>query len=72
MTSEEESFYCEQIETQNLMTGPGVPTQAELFGDLKCQPGTWVTRQDLSDDLAALLNTGLFQNVDANVEPLET
>ena len=69
MSHEEESFYCEAIETENLMTGPGVPTQAELFSELKCQPSTWVTKQDLSDDLATLLNTGLFQNVDANVEP---
>lgn len=53
----------------NLVAGPGIPTQAELFEGLHCQPGAMVSRKQLSEDLTTLLSTGLFQNVDANVQP---
>ena len=53
----------------NLPTGPGIPTKAELFGGLNARKGNEVSKDDLSADLEALLNTGLFANVDANVTP---
>ena len=44
-------------------------TKAELFGGLNARKGNEVSKDDLSADLEALLNTGLFANVDANVTP---
>jgi len=62
---------CEEVATEDLATGPGVPTKAELFDGLNCRPGAMVSRADLSADLNVLLQTGLFQNVDADVQPLK-
>lgn len=41
--------------------------QEELFAGLHCQPGFVCSRTELSKDLRALLQTGLFANVDARV-----
>lgn len=67
----DEKFLCVEVTTEDLATGPGVPTKAELFDGLNCRPGAMVSRADLSSDLAVLLQTGLFQNVDADVTPLD-
>ncbi|KAK3264374.1 Protein toc75-3, chloroplastic [Cymbomonas tetramitiformis] len=66
---EDQKFLCEGVKAANLVAGPGIPTQAELFDGLNCQPGAMVSRKELSEDLTSLLSTGLFQNVDANVQP---
>ena len=42
--------------------------QEELFAGLNCQPGFVCTRSELSQDLRALLQSGLFANVDARVQ----
>ena len=42
--------------------------EEELFAGLKCQPGFVCTRSELSQDLRALLQSGLFANVDARVQ----
>eukprot|EP00241_Pyramimonas_parkeae_P003179 CAMPEP_0114230722 /NCGR_PEP_ID=MMETSP0058-20121206/3629_1 /TAXON_ID=36894 /ORGANISM="Pyramimonas parkeae, CCMP726" /LENGTH=721 /DNA_ID=CAMNT_0001341957 /DNA_START=247 /DNA_END=2412 /DNA_ORIENTATION=- len=65
----DEKFLCEGVKAVNLVAGPGIPTQAELFEGLHCQSGQMVSRKQLSEDLTTLLSTGLFQNVDANVQP---
>jgi IAP75 family protein translocase len=65
----EGNFIVESVLATNLPTGPGIPTKAELFGGLNARRGNEVSRDDLSADLEALLNTGLFANVDANVTP---
>eukprot|EP00898_Chlorokybus_atmophyticus_P002019 jgi/Chlat1/2818/Chrsp187S02966 len=67
-----ESFLCEEVRAKNLITGPGVPTQEELFEQLQCQPGKICTRADVNSDLNTLLSTGLFQKVDVDVEPTGT
>ena len=66
---DEEEFLCEGVKAINLPQGPGIPTQSELFEGLNCRKGATCSRKGLSDDLNALLSTGLFQNVDANVQP---
>lgn len=66
---DQEEFVCEGVKAVNLPQGPGIPTQSELFEGLNCRKGATCTRKGLSDDLNALLSTGLFQNVDANVQP---
>ena len=45
-----------------------VIAQEELFAGLNCQPGFVCTRSELSQDLRALLQSGLFANVDARVQ----
>ena len=42
--------------------------QEELFAGLNCQPGFVCSRSELSQDLRALLQSGLFANVDARVQ----
>mmetsp|Transcript_13685 Transcript_13685/g.59696 ORF Transcript_13685/g.59696 Transcript_13685/m.59696 type:complete len:645 (+) Transcript_13685:2326-4260(+) len=63
------NFIVESVLATNLPMGPGIPTKAELFGGLNARKGNEVSKDDLSNDLEALLNTGLFANVDANVTP---
>eukprot|EP00899_Mesostigma_viride_P010666 jgi/Mesvir1/19600/Mv09897-RA.3 len=67
-----DSFYCEGLKANNLISGPGVPTAEELFDSLQCQPGKTCTRADVNADLNTLLSTGLFQKVDVEVEPTGT
>lgn len=62
-------FFCDTIVAEGLPKGVGVPTEDELFAGLKCQPGFVCTRPELSEDLRTLLQSGLFDNVDARVVP---
>lgn len=65
------NFFCSDINAQGLPVGKGVPTEDELFAGLKCQPGFDCSRADVSEDLRTLFQTGLFNDVDARVEPLK-
>jgi hypothetical protein len=52
----DEKFLCEGVKAVNLVAGPGIPTQAELFEGLNCQAGAMVSRKQLSEDLTTLLS----------------
>lgn len=52
----DEKFLCEGVKAVNLVAGPGIPTQAELFEGLHCQAGAMVSRKQLSEDLTTLLS----------------
>eukprot|EP00884_Botryococcus_braunii_P006605 jgi/Botrbrau1/15946/Bobra.0260s0007.1 len=63
-------FYCQEVVADGLPSGPGVPTEEDLFAGLVCQPGFRCTKKDLQEDLRTLIMTGLFSNVDVRVTPL--
>lgn len=56
MEEGDEKFLCEGVKAVNLVAGPGIPTQAELFEGLNCQAGAMVSRKQLSEDLTTLLS----------------
>lgn len=63
-------FVCLEMKAAGLPREEGVPTEEELFANLKCQPGFRCTRAELADDLRTLMGLGLFEDVTADVEPL--
>jgi len=63
-------FFCAQVSATGLPREEGVPTEEELFANLKCQPGFRCSRAELSEDLRTLMGLGLFEDVTANVEPI--
>lgn len=65
-----DEFYCDDIAAEGLPVGQGIPTADELFAGLKCQAGFKCNRAELSEDLRTLLQSGLFDNVDARVTPI--
>ena len=63
-------FFCYEMRAEGLPREDGVPTEEELFANLKCQPGFKCTRQELSEDLRTLMGLGLFEDVTATVDPI--
>ncbi|GAB4821994.1 hypothetical protein N2152v2_009040 [Parachlorella kessleri] len=63
------AFVCGEMVATGLPVGEGIPLQDDLFAGLHCQPGETFTRMDLSEDMKALSETGLFESVNARVEP---
>ena len=61
------AFYCVVVKAEGLPVGEGVPTEEDLFSALNCQPGFWVPQEKLKKDLKALLQLGIFKEVDAKV-----
>eukprot|EP01025_Chloroclados_australasicus_P034661 TRINITY_DN3540_c0_g2_i1.p1 TRINITY_DN3540_c0_g2~~TRINITY_DN3540_c0_g2_i1.p1 ORF type:complete len:699 (-),score=90.17 TRINITY_DN3540_c0_g2_i1:73-2169(-) len=67
---DQNNFYLESISCEGLPEGPGLPTQEDLLAGLKCQPGFYCSRSDMSADLRTLLQQGIFSNVRSNIVPV--
>lgn len=55
----------------SLPVGPGIPTLDDLTANLKTQIGFTSSRSDLSEDLMALTQTGMFEDVQADIKPIK-
>jgi len=62
-------FYVTNVKSKDLPVGPGVPTEDELFETLECQPGTMCSREIVQRDMDALIQSGLFDDVNVKVGP---
>jgi hypothetical protein len=61
------SFFCVDVQADGLPVGRGCPTAKELFASLNCQPGFWVSKQKLDQDLNDLRDMGIFKEVEVKV-----
>lgn len=61
------SFFCMDVQADGLPVGRGCPTAKELFASLNCQPGFWVSKQKLDQDLNDLRDMGIFKEVEVKV-----
>lgn len=61
------SFFCMDVQADGLPVGRGCPTPKELFASLNCQPGFWVSKQKLDQDLNDLRDMGIFKEVEVKV-----
>lgn len=61
------SFFCVDVQADGLPVGRGCPTPKELFASLNCQPGFWVSKSKLDQDLSDLRDMGIFKEVEVKV-----
>jgi hypothetical protein len=61
------SFFCVDVQADGLPVGRGCPTAKELFASLNCQPGFWVSKAKLDQDLNDLRDMGIFKEVEVKV-----
>ena len=64
------SFFCVDVQADGLPVGRGCPTAKELFASLNCQPGFWVSKQKLDQDLNDLRDMGIFKEVEVKASLL--
>jgi hypothetical protein len=64
-------FYVAEVSSPSLPIGQGIPSLEDLTATLKTQVGFSSSRADLSEDLMALSQTGIFENVEADIRPMK-
>jgi len=68
---ERSEFYVAEISAPSLPVGKGIPSLDDLTAGLKTQIGFPGNRSDLSEDLLTLTQTGMFESVEAEMQPHE-